>query len=411
MPRQSNLRLRNTNLLLICLILVVQSWNAVGPQTTPLQGTSGTQNWCRVAYKDGNSAFVCWSGGGESFARGFVRSVNALNPSTGTIHCNTTTLAQQDECEIAVSRTGTVLIAWSDRSSTYTEYMNANACLLAPDGSFIRHEFSLSDLTSHEPNASKWRPLVHSLRNGGFVATWTSGWDEEVVLRTFSSLGQPLMPDTQINPIQSNSQDYPDVAEGKNGNLIFVYNNFAGSSPADVYARITNFNGTPITNPILAPGTVASGGDEREPRVASNQRGGFVIIWIGNDGSGKGIIARAFRPSGMPLGDPFVVNQATQGLQRDPQIGMDRAGNWMVVWADDYSNTIQARYFDASIGAFEDQFPVNEIPLGPKYSGEKGRRTPSLSILEDGSRVLFGWSGANGSDSANLDVWIKEYAR
>jgi hypothetical protein len=395
--------------LLALALAQAPTWVPTAPERRVHDSTNTNQAWTRVAIAPNGDLWVAFSASTDTYVRGFDPAWQPLIPTT---RCNTNTLLQQDECEISVCpATGNVFVAWSDRSSSYTEYMNVARCVLSPAGQFIRTEFSLSDLAGPLWYESKWRPLLHPLREGGWAAVWTMNYDEEVALRVFDPAGQPLTPDIQVNPAgDGNRQDYPDVAEGRDGNLIVVYLTGATPTPDDVLVRMmAPLGAAPLTQPALATTLAGSGYNEREPRVASNARGGFVAVWQGYDGSGRGVWLRRFNEQGRAFGGQKRVNQNTASDQRDPQIEMDALGNALIVWSDDQANQIKARYYDPYAQPYGGEFVVNSLALGTPPTGVQGRRTPSVALSADGARAVFGWSGESQVANGGLDAYVREF--
>ena len=96
--------------------------------------------------------------------------------------------------------------------------------------------------------------------------------------------------------------------------------------------------------------------DQFEPDIAALANGGFVIVWISNEGilgdAGFGINAQIFDGNGNPVGEQFLVNQLTTNNQGDPAIAPLADGGFAVTWysfdgQDPSESGIKARLFDA----------------------------------------------------------------
>lgn len=67
--------------------------------------------------------------------------------------------------------------------------------------------------------------------------------------------------------------------------------------------------------------------------MASDPTGNFVVVWNGvQDGSIDGVFGQRYASSGARLGTEFQVNTYTTGVQADPVVASDPAGNFVVVW-------------------------------------------------------------------------------
>lgn len=116
------------------------------------------------------------------------------------------------------------------------------------------------------------------------------------------------------------------------------------------------------------------------PAVATSGRGDFVIVWVDR----KDILASVL-PKGAPRPRaPFVVSQPSADPQVNPDVAMDAAGRFAVVWQDGLEDSGGARVLGEGFGvAGVRQGP--EVPLSPAGVGQQ--LTPQVAMLEDGSFV------------------------
>src|SRR6185369_9063168 len=86
-------------------------------------------------------------------------------------------------------------------------------------------------------------------------------------------------------------------------------------------------------------------GHQREPWVAADPSGAFVVFWSsqGQDGSGYGVYGQRYDAQGAPAGSEFAVNTITTGRQFVSGAAADAAGNFIVVFNDE-SVTKARRY-------------------------------------------------------------------
>ena len=70
-----------------------------------------------------------------------------------------------------------------------------------------------------------------------------------------------------------------------------------------------------------------------QPAVARAPDGRSVVVWTDADDAGKGVYAQRYAADGRALGAPIEVNNpADAGDQERPDVAMDAAGNFVVVW-------------------------------------------------------------------------------
>ena len=136
------------------------------------------------------------------------------------------------------------------------------------------------------------------------------------------------------------------------------------------------------------------------PAVAMNSRGDFVAAWYeyGAAAGDADVYARRFDASGVPQGEAFRVNTSTPGIQGDPSVAIDDAGDFVISWTSGgpYAGTqgydVYARRYDAAGNPQGDGFRVNTTTQGDQGSS-------GVAIDQDGDFVIT-WA-SNGSEGVN----------
>jgi hypothetical protein len=133
-------------------------------------------------------------------------------------------------------------------------------------------------------------------------------------------------------------------------------------------------------------------GAQVNSRTAIADDGSFVIVWGGlADGNGSGISGRRFDASGNPVGSEFLINNYTTSNQNTPDVAMDSAGNFVVVWTgvgSEDGSGIYGRRYAADGSAQGNQFLVNTL-TAPVQS------QPAIAMADDGSFVVA-WASSDG---------------
>jgi S-layer family protein len=135
------------------------------------------------------------------------------------------------------------------------------------------------------------------------------------------------------------------------------------------------------------------------PSLSMDARGNFVVVWESNlqDGSLDGVVGRRFDAAGVSVGTEFIVNTTTAGSQGDPDVSVDRRGEFVVAWTDYQGGTeIKARRFDRSGKALGAEFLVNAYGTGTQAS-------PSVALDAGGNFVVV-WESL-GQDGNGLGVF------
>lgn len=112
-----------------------------------------------------------------------------------------------------------------------------------------------------------------------------------------------------------------------------------------------------------------STGEQSWAKVASLADGGFVVVWesevsVGDDRSSRSVQARLFDSEAVPMGSQFQVNTYTYLNQRQPDVEVGSADEFLVVWEsdeapDDDDSSIRGRFFSSSGTPNGDEFRVN----------------------------------------------------
>ncbi|MCK6448045.1 MAG: hypothetical protein L6Q99_16755 [Planctomycetes bacterium] len=350
---------------------------------------------------------------GTTWALSFVAGLDPVlrlfdldgNPLTGNLGC-TPTLNQgtQDEAEVCVDRaTGNILVAWSERFGYDGEQMGIFGRLFGPTGTPLGNEFQINQTWQ----ASQWRPLMTSPPTGGFLVAWSGDWDADNYFRLLDSNGQFLSGDIPINVFTNGGQADCAPAIAPDGTIFFAfvdYGQHGGGPGLNLWGRTFDAQGNALQpGEFFLTSAGFSSGDQREPRVAADGLGRFVVVWEDsvNEGQGWGVAARRFDLSGAPLGGEFWVPSTTAGTQRNARVVADAAGTLTFVWEDWSSGSadVRTRRFDANGVALGNDVVVNEVTGGDQVR-------PSLALAPNGEDVLFTWEGPGVS----TDAWARFFA-
>jgi len=135
------------------------------------------------------------------------------------------------------------------------------------------------------------------------------------------------------------------------------------------------------------PVNVTSVGDQTQPTVGQAGDGGSVMIFVGDDGDGVGILGRIFNADGSSEGPEFVINTTTTGNQDDPEVAVAPDRRFVVVWQSDDA--------DGS-GIFSQLFDANGLPVGGEtrvnIDESNNQVDADVVMADDGSYVVV-WRG------------------
>ena len=148
-------------------------------------------------------------------------------------------------------------------------------------------------------------------------------------------------------------------------------------------------------------------GEQRRPRVASDESGNFVVVWesYDQDGSRNGVFGQRFKASGAAQGSEFQANTYTTGDQYRSMVTSDAIGNFVVVWESHVQegNTagIFGQRFDASGARRGVEFQVNTYTTGAQAA-------PSVASDASGN-FLVAWQESNGQDGSGSGVFGQRF--
>lgn len=143
---------------------------------------------------------------------------------------------------------------------------------------------------------------------------------------------------------------------------------------------------------------------QRDPDIAMNANGDFMIAWSEQIGSDNNIVARRFGVDGSPIGEAFLVNERTAGSQQFASVAIDEAGNSVVVWQTEAEpeGGVAARLYSSLGLPLTGEFTVNEFSPGDQSA-------PSVAMDPSGNFVVA-WQSF-GQEGDPLDYFYGIYAR
>lgn len=383
----------------------------VGPVTADFHASvplNYNQIWSQAAR--GPNGWALGYSADDIYVRFFDLNLQPQSPFDVLVNA-TLNLDTQDEPAICYSAIGYLMAAWSDRHGYDGEQMGVYARIY--NASRVPGpEFQISEAWQ----TSQWRPLIAPMPFGGWCVAWSGQWDGDAFFRLFGPTGVPITGDILINTYLFDAQVDPAPAVSPAGVIFLAFVDYSShgtvGSGTNLYGRMYTSGGIPIQTPEFALTSPTLGnGDQRDPRVAADGQGRFVVVWEDevHDGSGWGIYARRYDSAGMALGPEFLVPSTTAGNQHAARVAADNAGGFLVTWSD-YSagpanGRIRARRFDANAVALGPDFVVNESPANGAALGN-----PAMDST--GSDILIAYDGPGDplNTLSGWDVYARRFA-
>jgi hypothetical protein len=255
------------------------------------------------------------------------------------------------------------------------------------------------------------KPSVAVDGDGNLIVAWEStasdGLDSDgtsIQARRFLSTGAPFGAQFEVNTWTTGTQSRVSLAAAPVGAFVMAWSHF-GANPADtssVRARLFDGSGAAVGDDFQVNSYTPSG--QSLPSVGMDAAGNFVVVWQsygspGSDRSGFSIQGQRFDWSGSAIGTQFQINTYTTDAQTAPAIAMAPAGNFVVVWTSaphagpEADGDVKGQRFDESGVPVGTEFTVNASPAKAE--------TADVAIHTNGSFVVV-WTGIEdpGSDDA-----------
>lgn len=390
--------------IVICaVVLCARSW--LGAEEFQVNGrTSGAQaNAAVTADADGRIAVV-WSSYFSSSGRSndiLVRRLDTTGRSLDAdeVQVNTVWKGNQTEPAAATNGAGMLLVAWHGPG-------------LDAEGIFARlfHQLGAAMTDEFPVNATvegqQLYPSVAGSEAGTFVVVWESrqadaaGKVGTIRGQLFDGHATPLGSEISIDA-QTRDARYPNVAMDAAGGFVVTW--LQAQTMNAVMARRFDANGVPLGEPFqVNEVTFAS---ITQPAVAMSPSGDFVIVWDGdpNRAGDDDVHGRCFDPNGMPQTGQFTVTSLCEGAQQYPRVAIDDANAFVVVWQHDHGDPnlatdVWARRFDAAGSPQGEQFQLNGYVAGKQQS-------PDVAIAA-GEFLVTIWQ-SDGQDGSGYGVFAR----
>ncbi|MFN8578623.1 MAG: hypothetical protein U0354_17485 [Candidatus Sericytochromatia bacterium] len=295
----------------------------------------------KVGIDDSGNFVVTWSSytGNSSSSDIFAQRYNSDGTPNGSeFQVNSYTTYHQEEPDISMNSSGNFTIVWrsgdynqeqqdGDRAGIFAQRYNSDG---TPNGS----EFQVNSYTI----GSQGYPSISMNNTGSFVVAWESDWQDGdhtgIFAQKFNSDGTPNGSEFQANTYTTSQQNKACVAIDNTGKFVitWVSENQNNDYSLDIFAQKFNSDVTPNGSEFQVNSYITD--SQFEQNVTIDNAGNFIITWVSDnqDGDRTGIFARRYNSNGISNGSEFQINSYTTGNQRNPSIAMNNTGNFVVTW-------------------------------------------------------------------------------
>lgn len=259
----------------------------------------------------------------------------------------------QDQVAMSALPTGGYVLVWQD-------YRNFNADIYGQkfnrDGSRNGGNFKIDRAG---PGISCFNPQVCGDPNGGFTVVWEESG--EVMCRRFDRYGSPRTEAFELKiDFQSDGEKLPVITGDRNGGFIVAWQD-KRNDQGDIYCQRYDSTSTPIRDNFVVNDDNVGQGVQSYPSIASDQDGGFIIVWQDNRLQKHCIYGQCFDTNGRKLGFNFCVDKnELRPEQWFPDVSIDDSGNFVIVWEEGTLGNmdIAGRRYDPATQPLDDIFFV-----------------------------------------------------
>ena len=376
----------------VCAILLLAGVAASGQERAVNVRTADAQANAAVAAGP-QGLVVVWSSHYSSAGRSNEIIARRLDPNGEPLgdefQVNPTNEGNQTKPSVAMSGQGDFVIAWQGPGADQNDVF---VRLYDPNGQPRSEEL----LANEDTHGQQLRPRLAIGEGGAFIVVWEDQVDKfySVRGRLFDSSGSPLGPSLRLDEGAGDAR-YPDIAMDGRGNLAAVW--LQDRSSNTVFARLFDLNGVPRTAAFEV--STSSFSSVTGPSIAMNGAGDFVIVWDGdpNRASDDDVLGRCYDPNGRPKGEPFRVNALREGAEQWPQVAINDANEFVVVWQHDTQDPNEAtdvfgQRFDGSGNPAGEPLQLNTYTAGHQ-------RYPDVALMPNGAfAAVWESEGQDGSD-------------
>jgi hypothetical protein len=321
---------------------------------------------------------------------------------------NTYTTAAQQRVSVASEEDGDFVVAWESAGDQDGSGSGIFAPRFSSAGAGLGSEFQVNTFTS----LNQFAPAVASDADGDFVIAWRSRQDTSdygVFAHRFSSTGDPLAIEFQVNTYTPFGQRFPRVAADEDGDFVVVWHTFPNQDGSGYGVSAQRFSSSGSFSGIEFQVNTYTPGYQRYPSVGVRANGDFVVAWQSKeqDGSGYGVFAQLFSSGGSPLTGEFQVNTYTANNQRYAWVAADPGGAFVVAWDSDGGQDgsdfgVFARRLSSTGAAVATEFQVNSFTPTSQFF-------PTVSTDGD-SDVVITWSSGSGQDGSSNGIFARRFS-
>ncbi len=339
-----------------------------------------------------------------------IGSAAPVDPSTSSF--------VQNNAEISIDNAGNFVIAWETDGQFSANTFDIDARQFGPTGSPLGSSFVVD---SPAAGIDQQNPSVSiDPTSGQFVIAWDDEYgglfgNSKVLAQAYTSdTAIPAVP-TAAGIVEVNTPGLEQFGPGdasvamrSDGSYVVAYDDLNASNQFDGFVRRIGANGMPLDGSDVQLDTAFPGNtsDAPTPKVAVDSAGNYVVVWYSDtsNSGGTGIVQKRFMADGTLLNSSeTLVNTAAPNGQQAPVVsvvnGGANDGQYVVAWQSD--SGVYYRQFDSITdgGATSSEVQINTTTPGPQ-------EFPTISVDQAGDLV----AGFEDESTGTTELRLREFA-
>lgn len=276
--------------------------------------------------------------------------------------------------------------------------------IFVPKPAFNTSEFQVNTYSSSYQSL----PNLAGLTDGGWVSVWMSegqdGSGYGVYGQRYDAGGVKTGGEFKLSTTTVANQWFPAVAALTDGGWVAIWMSDDGDG-FGIYGQRYGADGLRVGTEFRANTTLPL--DQGNPSVLGLPDGGWLVLWDSQntDTPLQGIYGQRYNASGVATGGEFQLDSFTDFYQWYPNATLLADGGWVAIWMsyqqDGSGQGIYGQRFDASGNSTGGEFRVNSTTASDQWF-------PSVAALDDGGWVVV-WMSNEQDGSAN-GIYGQRYA-
>ena len=339
---------------------------------------------------------VAWQSADASATGIYAQRYDAAGTPHGSeIPVNTYLTGSQQAPSVSMDSSGNFLVTWNSDgqdgsgSGVYGQRFDHL-------GVAVGVEFRVNTTTSGEQSSNQGSAVAMD-SHGNAVMVWTGNGPGDAA-GVFAARYLADAPETLVNTSTTDVQSSAVVAADSVGNSLVVWQG-SQDGKASIFGRRLAASGRMLGSDFLISDPAATT-DSTQPSVAMNSAGASIVAWTvaGLYGAGtSGVEWSLYGTDGTLLSGHQAVPYAGSGGQGDAAVGIDPAGNFVVLWTD-----------DAGGGVYAQRYNTVGVAQGSKFLVAAGGYQAAVVKRADHSFVAT-WT-ALGTIDGSQEVFARIYA-